>query len=168
MPGATRVGEMTGEPAAMPAYRESELIGYVFHTREVVQSVGYSGKPLDVLVGLGLDGRITGAEILEQNEPILVIGVSHEDLEQFVDQYRGVDVRAPVEVVRVAPGAGEVDAVSGATISSAVINDAIIRAARAVARSPRHVRRDADRPFRLRAARRGRRCSRTARSGSSS
>jgi transcriptional regulator of nitric oxide reductase/ferredoxin len=135
MPGATRVGEVTGEPAAMPAYRQSELIGYVFHTREVVQSVGYSGKPLDVLVGLGLDGRITGAEILEQNEPILVIGVSHEDLERFVDQYRGVDVRQPVEVVRVAPGAGEVDAVSGATISSAVINDAIIRAARAVARS---------------------------------
>jgi transcriptional regulator of nitric oxide reductase/ferredoxin len=135
MPGATRVGEASGEPAAMPAYRETELIGYVFHTREVVQSVGYSGKPLDVLVGLGLDGRITGAEILEQNEPILVIGVSGEDLEQFVEQYRGVDVRQPVEVVRVAPGPGEVDAVSGATISSAVINDAVIRAARAVARS---------------------------------
>jgi NosR/NirI family transcriptional regulator, nitrous oxide reductase regulator len=135
MPGATRIGRPAGEPAAMPAYRDGELIGYVFHTREAVQSAGYSGKPLDVLVGLGLDGRITGAEILEQNEPILVIGVSDEDLERFVDQYRGVDVRAPVEVVRAAPGPGEVDAVSGATISSAVINDAIIRAARAVARA---------------------------------
>ena len=135
VPEATRVGEPEGEPASAPAYRDGELIGYVFHTREVVQSVGYSGKPLDVLVGLGLDGRITGAEILEQHEPILVIGVSPEDLEQFVDQYRGVDVREPVEVVRMAPGAGEVDAVSGATISSAVINDAIIRAARAVARA---------------------------------
>jgi NosR/NirI family nitrous oxide reductase transcriptional regulator len=135
VPEATRIGAPQGEPVAAPAYRDGELVGYVFHTREVVQSVGYSGKPLDVLVGLGLDGRITGAEIQEQNEPILVIGVSHEDLEQFVDQYRGVDVREPVEVVRMAPGAGEVDAVSGATISSAVINDAIIRAARAVARS---------------------------------
>jgi transcriptional regulator of nitric oxide reductase len=135
MPGATRIGEPTGEPAAVPAYRDGELIGYVFHTREVVQSAGYSGKPLDVLVGLGLDGRITGAEILEQNEPILLIGVSGEDLERFVDQYRGIDVRMPVDVVRAAPGPGEVDAVSGATISSAVINDAIIRAARAVARS---------------------------------
>ena len=135
VPEATRVGEPEGEPASAPAYRDGELIGYVFHTREVVQSVGYSGKPLDVLVGLGLDGRITGAEILEQHEPILVIGVSPEDLERFVDQYRGVDVREPVEVVRMAPGAGEVDAVSGATISSAVINDAIIRAARAVARA---------------------------------
>ena len=36
MPGATRLGEVSGEPAAQPAYREDELIGYVFHTREVV------------------------------------------------------------------------------------------------------------------------------------
>jgi transcriptional regulator of nitric oxide reductase len=74
MPGATRIGEATGNPAAAPAYRDGELIGYVFHSREVVQSVGYSGKPLDVLVGLDLDARITGATILEQHEPILVIG----------------------------------------------------------------------------------------------
>jgi transcriptional regulator of nitric oxide reductase/ferredoxin len=135
MPAATRVERMAGDPAAAPAYRDDELIGYVFRTREVVQSVGYSGKPLDVLVGLDLDARITGATLLEQHEPILVIGVSHEDLEAFVDQYRGLDIREPVEVTRLAPGPGEVDAVSGATISSTVINDAIIRAARAIARS---------------------------------
>jgi transcriptional regulator of nitric oxide reductase/ferredoxin len=135
MPGATRVGAVEGEPPAAPAYRGDELLGYVFHTREVVASVGYSGKPLDVLVGLGLDGRITGASIIEQHEPILVIGVAPEDLEAFVDRYRGLDVRTPVAVARAGRGANKVDAVSGATISSTVINDAIIRAARAVARS---------------------------------
>jgi NosR/NirI family nitrous oxide reductase transcriptional regulator len=135
MPGATRVGAAAGDPAAAAAYRDDELIGYVLHTREVVQSVGYSGKPLDILIGLDLEARITGAEILEQHEPILVIGVSHEDLEAFVDQYRGMDIREPVEVTRATPGPHQVDAVSGATISSTVINDAIIRAARAVART---------------------------------
>ena len=135
MPEATRVEDLQGEPATAPAYRDDELVGYVFHTREVVQSVGYSGKPLDVLLGLDLDARITGATILEQHEPILVIGVSEEELEAFVDQYRGMDTRDPIEVVRLAPGPNEVDAVSGATISSTVINDSIIRAARAVART---------------------------------
>jgi len=38
-------------------------------------------------------------------------------------------------VARATPGPGQVDAVSGATISSTVINDVIIRAARDVARS---------------------------------
>jgi NosR/NirI family transcriptional regulator, nitrous oxide reductase regulator len=135
MRGATRIGAAAGDPTAAPAYRDGALIGYVFRTREVVQSVGYSGKPLDVLVGLDLEARITGATILEQHEPILVIGVAHEDLEAFVDQYRGMDIREPVEVTRTAPGPNEVDAVSGATISSTVINDVIIRAARAVART---------------------------------
>ena len=135
MPEATRVGAMAGEPPAAPAYRDDELLGYVFHTREVVASVGYSGKPLDVLVGLGLDGRITGAAILEQHEPILIIGVSPADLEAFVDQYRGLDIRAPIEVARTGRGEHRVDAVSGATISSTVINDGIVRAARAVARA---------------------------------
>ncbi len=60
---------------------------------------------------------------------------THADLEAFVDQYHGLDVHAPVAVARAGRGANQVDAVSGATISSTVINDAIIRAARAVARS---------------------------------
>jgi transcriptional regulator of nitric oxide reductase len=134
MPAATRFGPMAGEPPAAPAYRDGALVGYVLRTRDVVQSVGYSGKPLDVLVGLDLKARITGATILEQHEPILVIGVSHGDLEAFVNQYRDRDIREPIEVARFAAGANAVDAVSGATISSAVINDAIVRAARAVAR----------------------------------
>jgi len=75
LPAAESFGPVAGTPEAAPAYRDGELIGYVFQTREVVQSVGYSGKPLDVLVGIDLDGRITGATVLEQHEPILVIGV---------------------------------------------------------------------------------------------
>jgi len=133
---ATRFGEVTGEPPAAPAFKEDERLGYVFFTREVVASTGYAGKPLDVVVGLDETGRITGARIVEQHEPILVIGVEERDLERFVEQYRGRDVRAPADVTRRAsddPNA--IDAVAGATISSRVINDAILRAARAVARS---------------------------------
>jgi NosR/NirI family transcriptional regulator, nitrous oxide reductase regulator len=135
MPEATRLGPVAGQPPAAPAWRGDELLGYVFRTRAVVASVGYSGKPLDVLVGLGLDGRITGALILEQHEPILVIGVTHEALQAFVTQYRGLDIREPVEVARSGRHEHQVDAVSGATISSTVINDAIIRSARDVART---------------------------------
>jgi len=135
-PQATAFGTMEGDPPALPAYRDGSLVGYVFSTREVVASAGFSGKPLDILAGLDLDGHITGAQILEHREPILVIGVSDTDLAAFVAQYRGLDVRNPVRVARrggTVPG--EVDAVAGATISSVVFNDAILRAGRAVARS---------------------------------
>ncbi len=135
-PGATRFGPLEGRPPAAAVYRDGTLVGYVFSTQAVVASVGYSGKPLDILVGLDLQGRITGAKILEHHEPILVIGVRNADLEAFVAQYRGRDIRSPVKVVRRRlRDEDTVDAVSGATISSVVMNDSILRAARAVARS---------------------------------
>lgn len=135
-PEATRIGAFAGKPVAAPAYRNDQVLGYVFHSRAVIASAGFSGKPLDVLIGIDLQAHITGAAIVEHQEPILVIGVSDADLQRYVDQYRGRDLRNPVRVERHGDAGGEtVQAVSGATISAVVINDAILRSARVVARS---------------------------------
>ncbi len=135
-PGAENFGPVEGTPPAAAVYRAGRPAGYVFAAGDVVASVGYSGKPFDVFAGIDLDGRITGAEILEHREPILVIGVSDADLAAFVGQYRGLDIRDPIRLTRkVGGGPGRIDAVAGATISSVVFNDAVLRAARAVARS---------------------------------
>jgi len=131
-PGGQAFGPLEGVPPAVAVYRDGQLAGYVFSSRQTVQSTGYSAKPLDVIVGLGLDGVITGVAIAEHHEPILVIGVTDEDLHAFVDQYTGVDIRDPIRLSS-SYGDGGLDAVSGATISSLVMNDAILRSARAVA-----------------------------------
>lgn len=133
-PGATRFGPIEGAPPAAKAWRGGEAVGYVFHTRDIVATAGYSGKPIDLVVGLDLAGRLTGAVIAEHHEPILVIGVSDADLQRFVAQFTGRDVRDPVTVGR-AKRDGDLDAVSGATVSSIVLADGVLRAARAVARS---------------------------------
>lgn len=134
-PGATRLGPIEGEPPAAAAYRDGELLGYVFSTRMVVNSRGYSGKPLDVLLGLDLEGRIVGARLLEHHEPILIVGVRPGELERFVRDHVGLRVDRPVRVVRGTPGEGEIAAVAGATVSSLVIDNTIVVAARAVAQS---------------------------------
>ena len=135
-PAASRFGPMKGSPPAAAAFAGGALAGYVFSTQTVVASAGYSGKPFDILAGIDLDGRITGAAILAHSEPILVIGVADADLAAFVAQYRGLDIREPLRVARRGgSGPRSVDAVAGASISSVVFNDAILRAARAVARS---------------------------------
>ena len=91
---------------------------FVLFTRDVVGSVGFSGKPLDVAVGLDLAGVITGAEIVEHHEPILIIGVAPADLDAFAAQFRGIDIRATpgFEAVSTADRP-HLDAVSGATVS---------------------------------------------------
>ena len=135
-PGATHFGIMKGQPPAIPAYRNNDIIGYLFRTHAVVQSLGLSGKKLDILAGIGMDGTITGAVIVEHHEPILAIGVSSKDLEVFVASFVGRDARNSVKIVRRAgkdPDA--IDAVSGATVSSLLMADAIFQSARAIGES---------------------------------
>ncbi len=137
-PGATHFGTMEGAPSAAPAYRDSEIIGYVFRSHAVVRSIGLSGKTLDIAVGLDLGGIITGAEILEHHEPILAIGVSSDDLAAFVAKFTGLDAREPVRVLRRAPRDSDaLDAVGGATVSSLLMADAIYQSAMAVGQSRR-------------------------------
>lgn len=133
-PAATRVGDMAGEPPAAPVYRKTRLLGYVFTTSEIEAIPAYSGKPINVLVGLDLAGRITGVKVIEHHEPILLVGVSEEQLTRYIDQYKGVNVFDRVRVAgETGPGSTGIDSISGATITVMVANATIINSARRVA-----------------------------------
>ena len=125
------IGPETGTPSAVEVRSKGRLLGYAFSTWTVIGSLGYAGKPLDILVGLSLDGRIAGAKLLQHEEPILVIGVSPESLSAFIGRMTGIDIRQPVT----RSNGGRVDHVSGATVSSTVFKDAVVRSARAVAQT---------------------------------
>lgn len=131
-----QIGPIAGEPPAADVRSGGELIGYVFSTQAVSRSVGYSGKPIDILVGLTPQGRISGASLVSHQEPILVIGIASEELGAFVAGLVGLDIRRAAVQRREDgdPKAGP-DHVAGATISSVVMRDAVLRSARQVARS---------------------------------
>lgn len=132
-PGAAHAEEFEGTPPAASVYKDGKLAGYLVSTYAAVGSTGYSGKPLDVLVGVSTDAVVTGAVLVRHSEPILVIGVGEEQLARYVSGFRGIDLKAGASAA--AGRAGFPDAISGATVSSAVIRDAIVRTGRAVARS---------------------------------
>ncbi len=134
--GALEVGPVTGAPPASPVTADGEIVGYVFSSRAVAGSVGYSGKPLDIRIGLTTKGVITGARLVAHQEPILVIGISSEQLEAFVSGFTGLDITKRTGLRNLNKAVpGQPDHVTGATVSSAVMRDAIIRSARAVAAS---------------------------------
>jgi len=133
-PGAERAGAITGNPPAAPIYAGGKIVGYAFSTFDVVGSVGYSGKPIDIVAAVDSGSTITGAYLRAHSEPILVIGVADEQLKAYVDAFRSFDLRGRVTEAD-SSGGRLPDAISGATVSSAVIRDAVLRAGRAVARS---------------------------------
>ncbi len=125
-PGADHFGPKEGNPPAMAAFKGDQMLGYVFETNDI----GYSGKPIRILVGMDKDGLIVGAEVFEHHEPILLVGIPPEKLTAFVEAYVGRNI---VEAVR--NRSQDVDAISGATVTAIVINDGIARAALQVAKA---------------------------------
>jgi len=117
-------------PVAVVRADDGRIIAFGFSTREVAGSVGYSGRPLDIVAAVTPDGIIAGAKIVAHEEPILVIGIPREAIATYVASFKGFDVRSDRGLAgAAAPGPKPV---AGASVTSAVIRDAIVRSARAV------------------------------------
>jgi NosR/NirI family nitrous oxide reductase transcriptional regulator len=135
-PDADRVAEINGPPPAAAVLRGQELLGYVFLSDDVVRIPAYSGKPISVLVGFDVAGTITGVRIVAHQEPILLVGISEQNLSAYVHQYIGGNVFDRFKIGgEQRAGYVTVDGISGATITVMVLNASITRAARTVAES---------------------------------
>ena len=135
-PEATRFGDIQGRPPAAVVYDGSHVIGYAFETAMVAPIPAYSGKPINLLVAIGTDGRIRHVRVLYQDEPILLVGIPLQKLYDFVARYIGHHVD---DHIVVGGGGGNdsvnIDAISGATVTSMVASDTIMDAALEVAAS---------------------------------
>lgn len=104
-----------------------ELLGYVFESVDVAPIPAYSGKPVNILVGIDLEGKIVQTDILGHEEPIMLVGIPEEKLEDFADDHIPVHVNDRMKV------GNNLDAISGATVTVIVVSDTIMRSARKVA-----------------------------------
>lgn len=134
-PQANKFGAFEGAPRAVPVYRNEQLLGYAFLTADMVRIPAYSGRPINVLVGIDMSGRITGARIIHHAEPILQAGIPEQRIHEFVDQFRGKSTAGHISVGGKREGYETVDAISGATITLMVLNSTIARSVRMVAES---------------------------------
>jgi len=132
LPGADRLGPEEGTPPAAAAFRGDEVIGYVFLNSAIVNSTGYSGKPIHVVIGMDIKGVITGAKMVKHYEPIVLVGIPVRKIDNFIGKYKGLDI---IQMHKGGKDEHEVDIVSGATVTVMIIDDTIIRSAIKVARS---------------------------------
>lgn len=100
------------------AKKGSETIGYVVK----VKPVGFGGA-IDVTVGIMNDGTITGVRMGNHQEtPGLGDNAKKPD---FYEQYNGLTVAEEVVVTKSSPNANEIQAMSGATITSSGMTDGV-------------------------------------------
>jgi len=133
-PTADDVGRFEGNPPSATVRQGMHTLGYVFYTSEVSPIPAYSGKPINALVGLDRQGKILGVHIVHHEEPILVVGLSSRDLEKFTDQYRQLPASADMRIGnRSSPDQVVLDGISGATITTMVLNRTISKSVKMVA-----------------------------------
>jgi hypothetical protein len=126
-PGADRFSEKRGRPPVFEAYRAGEVVGYAFLTSDLPpEMTGYSG-PIEMLVGMGLDGTITGARVVEYHESLQESRGDFLARRGFQEQFAGKHMG---EAFRVR---GDVDNITGATITVRALSLAIRNSARRVA-----------------------------------
>jgi len=129
-PRADRVTDQDKKSHIATVYAGKTIVGYSFQTAQQVDIPAYSGQPVNTLVTIDAKGIIKDAWVVEQHEPILLLGLPVQKLYDFANQYVNKSVAERVEV-----GTGEntVDSISSATVTAMVVNQSIMHASKKVA-----------------------------------
>jgi len=94
MPGAERLGPEQGSPPSIAVYKGNEVVAYLFSTLDVVRASGYSSVPFDVIAGVDVAGRITGAKVIFHAEPYVVNdAIRQPQLDTFLAREAGTSIR---------------------------------------------------------------------------
>jgi NosR/NirI family nitrous oxide reductase transcriptional regulator len=133
-PRASRVGAPQGDPPILPVYAQDELLGYVYLNSDITGSVGYSGKPVHMLIGIDPEGMITGFKLVEHKEPIVLVGVPERQVIKALNKLIGAKIGLIASGKERAP---QPDIVSGATVTILVMADSVVRSAVRLWRSGR-------------------------------
>ena len=127
-PAAERLENADSQwPVSRVIAGNDELLGYAYESLDIAPIPAYSGKPVNILVGIDLEGRIVQADVLSHAEPIMLVGIPETKLESFADEHMTAHVNDRLRV------GDNLDAISGATVTVIVVSDTIMRSARKVA-----------------------------------
>jgi NosR/NirI family nitrous oxide reductase transcriptional regulator len=138
--GFDRLGAEEGSPPAIAVYKDDKIVAYVFSTLDIINPRGYSTTPFDVIGGVDIGGRITGAKVVFHNEPhVFDDPIRQAKLDTFLAREAGKPLRGGDD------SALPADFVAGATVTARAMRAAVRttaglvlrpRAARTVATAP--------------------------------
>lgn len=133
VPQATRFGPKGGEPPVYEAYGVDPTtgaetqIGFAFVTADLPPEVRGYTAPILVLVGMDLEGVLTGIEILGYRESLIGSRGDFLNRGSYLRQFPGKHVVEPFRV------RADIDGISGATITADAMSRGVRNAARRVA-----------------------------------
>jgi NosR/NirI family nitrous oxide reductase transcriptional regulator len=133
--GAVAFGPAEGEPPLVPILGDGGArLGSAYLNTDFTTSIGYSGKPIHIVVGIDPAGTVRGLRLVEHHEPIVLIGIPEAEVMAALNGLIGQDLGALAAGSASPP---QVDIVSGATVTVLVMGDSVVRSAVQLIRSGR-------------------------------
>ncbi len=123
-PEATHIKPNKKIPRLYDAFTEQKHIGYLIINTQFSETIGYSGKPVKMAIGVSTRGEIRGIQMLEHSEPIVLIGIPEPVLMKPFEKYIGYNVLEAFRQEMI--DSNRVDIVSGATVTVIVMDDSIV------------------------------------------
>ncbi|WP_419913076.1 4Fe-4S binding protein [Hoeflea sp.] len=130
--GANGFGNLRTDIPVAAVLKDGETVGWAFLTSDFVGTTGYSGKPIHVVAAVSDDAVLTGVQLVEHSEPIVLIGIPDAKVQRLTESYAGLDLKAEAAA---GGSAHDLDIISGATVTIMVIDDSIVRGGLKVARA---------------------------------
>lgn len=118
---ADAIGKPQGEPPIAPLMKRGEVIGYAYLNSDFTSSIGYSGKPIHIVVGIDTKGVIRGIKLVDHKEPIVLIGIPEAKVVAALNSLVDSDMSAVAAGQSKPP---QVEIVSGATVTVLVMGTA--------------------------------------------
>lgn len=115
-----------------PNQGKTEIVSYYYYSNDVVNIPAYSGDPIGILVAFDPKGVVQFVRVIEMNEPILIEGIPLEDLVDAANEYVGKNIRDNIVVGKKQKGFVTIDMITGATVTSLVLNQTILASSRLV------------------------------------
>ena len=130
-PNAERLGDEEGTPPAIPVFQGDKIVAYIFSTLDIINAPGYSTTPFDVIAGVDLEGRITGAKVVFHREPYIVYDIVRQrQLDTLLTRQAGRLLSGGLAADPLPP-----DYVAGATVSARAMRAGVLTTAGLVLRA---------------------------------
>ncbi len=109
--------EIKGDEEVTVGYSDDQRVGVALK----VSILGYGG-PIELMVGVNMEGEVSGVEVLSQAETPGLGARIDDPEENFLEQFKGKTIENRFKAK------DDIDAISGATISSQAVTDGVKKA----------------------------------------
>lgn len=121
--GLITTQKMSNVPA-LRIFQGQKPIGYIIINTDFNETIGYSGKPIHIAIGIDNNGQIQGVQILKHSEPIVLTGIPEKRLTDKFIRYKNFNVIKTW--LKDQFDNRKIDAVSGATVTDRIIDDSVL------------------------------------------